>query len=82
MCDLISGVSYCISNVTSPVGSVLLSLVNKTHMPVHGCNFSVLPNFSKQTLLITDLESPMSQNVEIFFTLMIVWKSAVHLWSV
>ena len=56
-----------ISNVTCPIGSFLLPLVDETCMPVHSCNFSILPKFSKQTLLITDLEGSVSKILEIFF---------------
>ena len=67
------------SNVTYPTGSSLLSLADESHKPVHDCILSALHNFSKQVLLITDLEVPWSQRVETLLLFITVWKSAVHM---
>ena len=72
-------VTNFISYVTCPTGLILLPLADESCMPLHCCNFSLLPIFSKQSLLIIDMEVPVSQSVEIFFLLMIIWKSAVNL---
>ena len=47
------------SNLTSPIGSILLTMADKTDTTVHGCISTVV-----QDLLITGLEAPLSQSVE------------------
>ena len=57
------------SIVPCPIGTLLLPLVDESHIPVHGCILSVLSNFSNQDLPITDLEVPVSQSVDTLLSL-------------
>ena len=68
---------YPILNVKMPVGLMLLSLEEKSLMPVQGRTLSVQCIFCRHFSLITDFKAPVSQSVEIFLLWIVTWKSAV-----
>ena len=76
------GFPILMSSLTYFKGSLLLPLVDESCIPVYGSILLMLLNFSKQILLIMDLEAPQSKSVESFFLVITVWKSAVHLPSI
>ena len=55
--------------MTCPSGIILLPLVEERCMPMHGWRIGVM-KVSKQLLLLTDLEAPVSCRVEIFCDLL------------
>ena len=61
-----------LSNVICLIDTIFLPLTDETYAPVHGSVSSTLCNLSKQSLVITDLEAPVSQCVDIFLQFVVV----------
>ena len=60
------------SNVTWPIGLILLTVTDEHCMPVQCYNLLVFCCFTKQALLIANLDVTVSQSVKILFLFIIM----------